>query len=92
MDRPGGSSLCEALTDFVNLVLEGGVPVVIRPSFFGVTLFPFRKKDGGVRPIAVGLTLRRLVARTANRLAQESCAAVLAPFEVGWRLRVIVRL
>jgi len=83
IDRPGGSSLCEALTDFVNLVLQGGVPLEVRPFFFGASLIPFRKKDGGVRPIAVGLTLRRLVAKAANRRALDSCATALLPTQAG---------
>ena len=83
VDRPGGTSLCEAVTDFVNLVLEGRVPPAVRPSFFGASLFPFRKKDGGIRPIAVGLTLRRLVAKAANRRALESCVGALMPSQVG---------
>ena len=35
---------------------------LLSPIFFGATLIPLRKKDGGVRTIAVGQTLRRLVA------------------------------
>lgn len=46
-------------------------------------MFPFLKKDGGIRPIAVGLTLRRLVAKMANRHAMTSCAAILQPTQLG---------
>ena len=42
-DRVGGE-LIEALTDFVNLVLRGRVPEVVRPAIFGAQLFPFTKK------------------------------------------------
>ena len=41
------------------------------------------KKDGRIRPIAVGLTLRRLVSKLANRLAQVSCAPLLLPTQMG---------
>ena len=34
----------------------------VRPFFFGASVIALNKKDGGVRPIAVGCTLRRLVA------------------------------
>jgi hypothetical protein len=78
-----GSSLAEVLAKFSNLVLSGGVPIAVRPIFFGATLFPFIKKDGGIRPIAVGLTLRRLVAKIANSRALDTCAAVLGPSQLG---------
>jgi len=81
-DRVGGA-LSSALADFVNLVLRGSVPDRVRPVFFGASLFPFLKKDGGIRPIAVGLTLRRLVSKIANSCAQESCSNVLAPTQLG---------
>ena len=54
--------LC-ALTEFCNLVLRGNVPDEVRPFFFGATLVALRKQSGGVRPIAVGCTLHRLIAR-----------------------------
>ncbi|XP_055354395.1 uncharacterized protein LOC129600034 [Paramacrobiotus metropolitanus] len=60
------SDLCVALTDLTNLVLKTDIPEDIRPFFFGANLIPLGKKDGGVRPIAVGETLRRLVSKIAS--------------------------
>ena len=40
--------------------MEGKVPVGLRPFFFGAKLIGLRKKDGGIPPIAVGNTLRRM--------------------------------
>ena len=79
---PSGS-LCQSLSQFANLVLAGGVPRVVRPTFFGASLLPFAKKDGGIRPIAVGLTLRRLVAKAAAAKATKACAPLLAPSQLG---------
>jgi len=45
------------------------------------------KKDGGIRPIAVGCTLRRLVAKTASKLVQEKMAAKLAPIQLGFGVK-----
>ena len=45
-----GNTLIDALVDFSNLVLGGGVPISVRPSFFGANLIPFTKKDGGSDP------------------------------------------
>ena len=62
----GGHSLLLALSSFIRLVLAGKTPPSIRPFFFGANRIPLQKKDGGVRPIAVGCTLLRLVAKVAS--------------------------
>ena len=82
-DRRLTGSLVEALTEFVNIVLAGGVPEEVRAVFFGASLFAFKKKDGGIRPIAVGLTLRRLVAKVANTKALALCSPFLSPRQLG---------
>ena len=74
MSREHEKSLLQSLTLFVNLVLEGGVPVEIRPIFFGESLCALRKKDGGVRPIAIGNTLQRLVLKVAVSVYQDRCS------------------
>ncbi|XP_055347348.1 uncharacterized protein LOC129594623 isoform X1 [Paramacrobiotus metropolitanus] len=61
------SELCSALTDFVNHVLHNDIPEDIRPFFFGANLIPLAKKDGGIRPIAVGETFRRLVSKMVSQ-------------------------
>jgi len=75
--------LADSLAEFANLVLAGRVPLLVRPSFFGATLLPFRKKDGGLRPIAVGLTLRRLISKLAASAVMTPCAQLLAPHQLG---------
>ena len=78
-----GGTLLGALTECTNLVLGGGVPVGVRSSFFGAARHAFQKKDGGIHPIAVGFTLRRLVDKCANKVALSTCAALLAPRQLG---------
>ena len=58
----GGKELLHALAIFANHVLSSNVPPAVQPYFFGATLIPLQK-EGGVRPIAVGQTLRRMVAK-----------------------------
>ena len=41
------------------------------------------KKDGGIRPIAVGYIWRRLTAKCANRHASESMTTILSPKQLG---------
>ena len=62
----GDRELLRTLTSFVNLVLGGKTPPSARPFFFGATLTPLGKEGGGIRPIAVGHTLHRLVAKCAK--------------------------
>ena len=40
-DNHGGTTLCEALRDFSNLVLAGGVPEAVRPVFLVRPFFLF---------------------------------------------------
>ena len=56
----------QALSSFITHILEGRTPLVAQPFFFGATLIALRKKGGGIRPIAVGQTLRHLVAKCAG--------------------------
>ena len=83
----GGPTLLAALTAFVNLVLTGGTPPSIRPFFFGATLTALEKKGGGIRPIAVGCTLRRLVAKVASASVREAMVELLAPHQLGFGVK-----
>ena len=64
----GGPALLKAVTGFVNLILDGNCPPQVRPIFFGARLIAIEKKSGGLRPIAVGYILRRLVSFYAQTL------------------------
>ena len=81
--KMGGPALLSALTGFVNLVLDGDCPVNVRPILFGARLIAIVKKSGGIRPIAVGYTVRRLVAKCANNFAQEQLATYFRPLQLG---------
>jgi len=67
----------------LSMILAGGVPGKVRPYFFGAKLHAIRKKDGGLRPIAVGLTMRRLASKVANRWATECSMPLLFPRQLG---------
>ena len=45
------------------------------------------KKDGGIRPIAVGCTLRRLVAKAACSAVRDRVAGQLAPLQLGFGMK-----
>ena len=79
--------LVNCLTEFSNVCLAGQVPQSICPIFFGASLCALNKKDGGLRPIAVGCTLRRLVAKTASRLVLDKMAAKMVPIQLGFGVK-----
>ena len=79
--------LLPALVSFVQLVLEGRTPSSVRPFFFGANLTALHKKDGGIRPIAVSCTLRRLVAKIAASKVREELTSLLAPRQLGFGIK-----
>ena len=72
------------LVSFVRLVLDGKTPAAVRPFFFGANLVALQKNDGGVRPIAVGNSLRRLVAKVASARVVSEMSDLLAPRQLGF--------
>ena len=72
------------MVDFANnIVLQGIIPEDIRPIFFGAHLMALSKKDGGVRPIAIGFTLRRLVGKLVMARLKGPCLTLLHPHQTG---------
>ena len=67
----------------MNVILEGKVPFELRPYFFGAKLSALKNPDGGLRPIAVGNTFRRLSAKCAVYHAFESRQARYRNRQVG---------
>ena len=80
----GGVSLLSSLVGLLTLILEGRTPQAIRPIIFGANLIALTKKDGGIRPIAIGCTLRRLASKCACIHAMESIPQFLSPYQLGF--------
>jgi len=53
------------------------------PVLFGGNLITLEKKTGGVRPIAVGYTLRRITAKCANAYAASQLSDYFSPIQLG---------
>lgn len=81
--RRENHTLLENLTAVSNIMLAGAVPEEIRPLLFGANLFAFGKKDGGVRPIAVGFTVRRMVAKIVSKRVRPLSEKLL-PVQLGF--------
>ena len=71
--------LIEVITSFINLLLAGKAPDFIRSVIFGGTLTALEKNDGGLRPIVVGFTLRRIVAKMCCRRVCDQAAELFSP-------------
>jgi hypothetical protein len=80
-----GRRLLALLTEFANLCLTGRVPAAVQPVFCGASLCALKKKkNGGIRPIAVGCTLRRLVAKAACKAVSDKMTTRFLPIQVGF--------
>ena len=76
-------TLLLAIVKVANLLLDGVCSPEIQPFLFGGNLTALIKKDGGIRPIAVGCLWRRLVAKCANTYASAQISAYLTPKQLG---------
>ena len=65
------------------LVLYGDTPEEVRSFFFGASLVALMKESGGVRPIAIGYTLRRLVSKVACGLVINKMITLPSPHQLG---------
>ncbi len=79
--------LLNALVKLCKLVLCGNIPESVRSQFFGAHLVALETKSGEVRPILVGCTLRRLVAKVASYLVQDEMTRLLLPRQLGYGVR-----
>jgi len=77
------SPLLGAITSLTNMIVAGEVPELVRPYFFGGRLIALSKKDGGVRPIVVGQSLRRLASKLVNSYATEILSSTFSPIQLG---------
>ena len=69
---------------YLFIVLEGKTPLTVRPTFLGASLIALNKKRGGVRPIAVGLSLRWLAAKCLANKVQQFAKELLVPLQLGF--------
>jgi hypothetical protein len=81
--RIAGPDLLTAITGFINMILSGQCPSLIAKSFFGGRLLALSKKSGGIRPIVIGFTLRRLASKLANAFGLTSLANYFSPRQLG---------
>ena len=84
-DTSAVAALLDALVRFAKAAAGGCIHPAAMPYLCAARLIPVRKKDGGVRPIAVGECLSRVAAKWLLRspAGQAAMAAVL-PAQVAF--------
>ena len=78
-----GLNFLRALTNLVNVIFDGRVLLELRPYFFDAKLIAPKQPNGGLRPIAVGNTFRRLSAKCAGYHVSESRQARYGNRQIG---------
>ena len=73
-----------ALTSFLEDIASGRIDSALRARLLSCRLIPARKKDGGVRPIAVSeVFLRAASALSLHLLPAGTVSRILAPIQLG---------
>lgn len=71
------------LTAVCQLLARGEAPASLAPQLVGASLHALPKPSGGVRPIAVGESLRRLVGKLLRQAVKTDVRSGLWPLQIG---------
>lgn len=82
-----GNNLLNSITALTNLMLSGKVLETVCRVIYGARLCALTKKDGGLRPIAIGSTFRRITAKIACAGVKEEIGEYLRPKQVGFNTK-----
>lgn len=83
LNQANGEALSGSLAALVNIIARGDAPRVVASHLAGGKLVALPKPPAGLRPVAVGESLRRLVARCLCAKAKARVAEKLAPYQFG---------
>ena len=78
-----GDEVAEQLLAICNLLAKGEAPEPIAQYLAGASLLGMEKPGGGIRPIAVGEVLRRLVAKCFCNIYEKEVSSYLWPKQIG---------
>lgn len=78
------TELCETLQKLADQVIQGQVPPNIAAYFYEATLTPLLRKDGEIRPIAVGNVVRRMVAKIITKRVESQAGFMLLFQQFGF--------
>ena len=84
-DTTISTRLLHSLDSLCRQAITGSLPQPVAEWLCGARLFPLKKKDGGIRPIAVGECLRRLVEKLLLHLPDTlSVTSALSPLQCAF--------
>ena len=78
-----GDEALEQLTSICNLLARGDAPEFLSQYLAGASLMALEKQGGGVRPIAIGEVLRRLVSKCFCSIYEKEAHEYLWPNQIG---------
>ena len=78
-----GRRLLKALANLCSKLLRGQISQHARNFLFAANVTALRKKDGGIRPIAVGNVFRRLASKIAAKRVIPELRRQIPPFQLG---------
>ena len=78
-----GLHLRRSITNLTNKIMRGDVPDYAVKLLFSSNLTALKKKDGGIRPIAVGNVFRRLAAKVGCYAVSRAVSHELLPIQLG---------
>ncbi|XP_045453030.1 uncharacterized protein LOC123662192 [Melitaea cinxia] len=79
-----GRALLNDITNLCNFMLSGKVSSSFLSHIYGARPCAFNKKDGSIRPIAIGTTFRRLASKLACRHIVSSLKTKFQPIQLGF--------
>ena len=79
--------LLDSISTIISLFPSAQLSDYPRQLFFTANYTDLRKKDGGIRPIAVGNIFRRIASKIASRPAVRSLCSALSPIQLGVGIR-----
>ena len=78
-----GDAALTSLTNLTNHLVAGLAPTELSPFIAGAPLMALVKQGGGLRPIAIGKTIRRLVSKCCCEATTEDAKIIFGPLQVG---------
>src|SRR6185312_11654208 len=83
LTKPLGDAALSTLTRLTNHMVAGLAPRVLAPFIAGAPLMALVKQGGGLRPITIGETIRRLVSKCCCEATSEDAKVFFGPLQVG---------
>jgi len=81
--KAAGADALTSLTNLANHMVAGLAPRELAPFIAGAPLMALVKAGGGLRPIAIGETIRRLVSNCCCEATTEEAKVIFGPLQVG---------